>query len=64
MTQTITSLQTNLDVVLRDSRRILIASDFDGTLCPIAESPAEVRLAPAMAAVSGASGPPAAFNSP
>ena len=37
-----------IDRTLQGARRILIASDFDGTLCPIAESPTEVILAPAM----------------
>jgi trehalose 6-phosphate phosphatase len=36
-----------IDRTLQGARRILIASDFDGTLCPIAASPSEVSLAPA-----------------
>lgn len=39
------SILPEIDAMLRRSRRILIASDFDGTLCPIAETPSEVRLA-------------------
>lgn len=37
-----------IDCILRAARRILIASDFDGTLCAIADSPADVHLSPAM----------------
>jgi trehalose 6-phosphate phosphatase len=37
-----------IDAMLGRARRILIASDFDGTLCPIAESPDDVQVAPAM----------------
>ncbi len=37
-----------IDRRLEETRRVLIATDFDGTLCPIAQSPSEVRLAPAM----------------
>ena len=33
---------------LAGARRVLIASDFDGTLSPIAESPGEVQVAPEM----------------
>lgn len=36
-----------IDARLRSARRILIATDFDGTLCPIADSPFEVHVAPA-----------------
>jgi trehalose-6-phosphatase len=34
-----------VDALIGGARRILIASDFDGTLCPIANSPAAVHLA-------------------
>lgn len=37
-----------IDSALEGARRVLISSDFDGTLCPIAETPQEVRVAPAM----------------
>ena len=42
------SMLSELDAMLAGKNRVLIASDFDGTLCPIAGSPSEVRLAPAM----------------
>lgn len=38
------SALAEIDTLLAASRRILIAADFDGTLCPIAASPAEARL--------------------
>ena len=34
----------------RDAQHVLIATDFDGTLCPIADSPEQVRVAPEMIA--------------
>lgn len=37
-----------IDALLHGSERILIASDFDGTLCPIANTPGEVQLSEAM----------------
>lgn len=37
-----------LDGWIARAQRILIAADFDGTLCPIADSPSQVRVAPAM----------------
>lgn len=37
----------SINIALGGAGRILIATDFDGTLCPIANSPSEVRLAPA-----------------
>ena len=36
-----------IDSMLGGARRILIATDFDGTLCPIADAPSEVRIEPA-----------------
>jgi len=36
-----------LDCAVRGAERVLIAADFDGTLCPIAPSPHEVRMPPA-----------------
>ncbi len=36
---------------LRDAKRILLATDFDGTVCPIAEDPSAVRVAPSMNAI-------------
>ena len=41
------SILPEIDALLREGGRVLIASDFDGTLCPISESPAQVKLAPA-----------------
>jgi len=35
-----------IEPLIRGARRVLIASDFDGTLCPIATSPAAVRFDP------------------
>ncbi len=37
-----------VDNALTNARRLLIASDFDGTLCPIADSPSNVHLTQAM----------------
>jgi trehalose 6-phosphate phosphatase len=45
------SALSEVDAALRSARRILIASDFDGTLCPIADSPGEVRLGAAMTGI-------------
>lgn len=39
---------SEVDARLQTVQRLLIASDFDGTLCPIAESPSDVHVAPAM----------------
>lgn len=36
-----------IDALLRSARRVLIATDFDGTLCPIVDSPSEVRVSTA-----------------
>ena len=36
-----------IDIMLRSAKRILIATDFDGTLCPIADAPSEVHVSPA-----------------
>ena len=36
-----------IDPILRAAGRILIATDFDGTLCPIVDLPAEACVAPA-----------------
>jgi trehalose 6-phosphate phosphatase len=47
------SALSEIDAALRPARRILIATDFDGTLCPIADSPAEVRLGAAMTGILG-----------
>ena len=41
------SMLPEVDAMLRRAGRILIASDFDGTLCAIADSPSEVHLASA-----------------
>ena len=41
------SVLPEIDGMLGGTGRILIASDFDGTLCPIADTPEEVHLAPA-----------------
>lgn len=40
-----------IDPLLRGAERILIATDFDGTLCPLARSPAYVRVDPATLSV-------------
>lgn len=37
-----------LDALLIQARRVLVACDFDGTLCSIASSPSEVRITPAL----------------
>jgi trehalose 6-phosphate phosphatase len=36
-----------IDTILHGTKRILIATDFDGTLCPIANAPCEVHVTPA-----------------
>lgn len=41
------SMLREVDTVLRGPGRVLIATDFDGTLCPIADTPSEVHLRPA-----------------
>lgn len=48
MTQYCLSSLDALDPAISEARQILIACDFDGTLCPIANSPSEVRMAPYM----------------
>ena len=48
MTRNCLSALPSLDPRLAEAQRILICCDFDGTLCPLADSPAEVRLAPSM----------------
>jgi trehalose 6-phosphate phosphatase len=40
-----------ISAVLRSASRVLIACDFDGTLCPIADSPDDVVLAPTMSSL-------------
>lgn len=45
------SLLAAVDSILRRPGRILIASDFDGTLCPLVERPSDAVMAPSMAAV-------------
>lgn len=42
---------SQLDEALAGAERILIAADFDGTLCAIAESPEHAVLTPAMAGI-------------
>jgi len=42
------SILPEIDRMLRGSQRVLIASDFDGTLCAIADTPSAVRVTPAM----------------
>lgn len=37
-----------LDAAIRKAERVLVATDFDGTLCPIARTPHDVRLSPAV----------------
>ncbi len=41
------SALADIDKMLEEAQRVLIATDFDGTLCPIAQAPSEVHLAPA-----------------
>ncbi|HTW63477.1 MAG TPA: trehalose-phosphatase [Bryobacteraceae bacterium] len=41
------SVLSEIDSRLAGAARILVATDFDGTLCPIVETPSEARLAPA-----------------
>lgn len=38
------SMLGEIDALLRSARRTLIATDFDGTLCPLAPTPAEVHI--------------------
>ena len=40
-----------IDRQLRSAKRILLATDFDGTLCPIADDPSGVHVAPGMGAI-------------
>jgi trehalose 6-phosphate phosphatase len=40
------SVLPEIDARLEGSERVLIATDFDGTLCPIVETPSEAHLAP------------------
>ncbi|HVW86872.1 MAG TPA: trehalose-phosphatase, partial [Bryobacteraceae bacterium] len=42
---------SEIDAALSGARRILIASDFDGTLCAIEDTPAKVRLTARMLAI-------------
>jgi trehalose 6-phosphate phosphatase len=42
---------TDVEICTADSEQLLIATDFDGTLCPIAPSPSWVAVSPAMLAV-------------
>lgn len=48
MTQHCLAAIPSLDRDLADARRVLIACDFDGTLCPIAQSPAHVHVPPSV----------------
>jgi trehalose 6-phosphate phosphatase len=47
MTKYCLSSLSEIDPILRRSSRLLVATDFDGTLCPIANSPAYVYPSPA-----------------
>lgn len=51
MTKYCLSALAEIDAALASAQRVLIASDFDGTLCPIVESPGEARLPPATAEI-------------
>jgi trehalose 6-phosphate phosphatase len=51
MTKYCLSSLSEIDPILRRSSRVLVATDFDGTLCPIANSPAYVYPMPAMVEV-------------
>jgi len=42
------SLFTEIDSILQRPGRVLIASDFDGTLCPLMDRPSEARLIPSV----------------
>lgn len=42
------SVLPEIDARLTGAARVLIATDFDGTLCPITDMPSEARPAPAM----------------
>ena len=44
-------LRDEIDAVLCGKERILIGCDFDGTLCPLAATPAQVELAPTTFAI-------------
>ncbi|HEY4087169.1 MAG TPA: trehalose-phosphatase [Bryobacteraceae bacterium] len=41
-------LLTEIDAILQRPGRVLIASDFDGTLCPLVDRPSEAQLVPSM----------------
>lgn len=43
-----TALSAEIDRLAKDAKQILLAADFDGTLCPIAESPLTVVVPPAI----------------
>jgi trehalose 6-phosphate phosphatase len=51
MNQYCLSALSFLDPMLRRSQSMMIACDFDGTLCPIAETPSDVHVAPNMLGV-------------
>src|SRR4051812_11479890 len=42
------SALTEIDERIASASRLLIATDFDGTLCPLAASPGEVHLSAGM----------------
>ncbi|HVV47839.1 MAG TPA: trehalose-phosphatase [Bryobacteraceae bacterium] len=42
------SLMAGLDTILQRPGRILLASDFDGTLCPLIDRPSEAQLIPSV----------------
>jgi trehalose 6-phosphate phosphatase len=44
MTRNCLSALVEIEAALVQAHRVLIASDFDGTLCPITETPGEARL--------------------
>lgn len=48
MTKYCLSALSDIDAAFQAGGRVLLASDFDGTLCPIAGSPNEVHVSPAM----------------
>src|SRR3954469_23726837 len=48
MTEYCLSVLPKLDPMLTHARRILVACDFDGTLCSIASDPSRVHVSPAM----------------
>ena len=51
MTHNCLAVLSSLDPVLTGARKVLVACDFDGTLCSFANSPSDVRIPPSMVEV-------------